>query len=238
MSSKSMHIAVVIVTYKTKKQDLTNLKNRLIKILGENVDFFVTDTTSHNKGYAWGVNQGIRKASEKMRYDSFIISNPDIMLPEVTRKKFLEAESKFDLWGYAFRQRNTVYFGGKIDTWRLSGGLITKKPADRFFKCDFVSGSLMIIKREVLDRIGLFDENYFLYYEDVDYSLRAEQAGFRIGIDSSYIYTHYEISGTNPMKAFYLARSHKRFFFKYSSFLQKIRECIRYLLDKLHANIT
>ena len=43
-----------------------------------------------------------------------------------------------------------------------------------------VTGACMYIKRELIDRIGLFDEAYPMAYEDVDYCLRAWQAGFEV----------------------------------------------------------
>jgi hypothetical protein len=45
----------------------------------------------------------------------------------------------------------------------------------------WVSGTVMMIKKEVIDKIGLLDEKIFMYSEDVEYCLRARKAGFRIG---------------------------------------------------------
>jgi len=47
------------------------------------------------------------------------------------------------------------------------------------YQVDYVSGCCMMIKREVFERIGFFDEEFFLYYEDVDFCLRAKKAGFK-----------------------------------------------------------
>ena len=45
-------------------------------------------------------------------------------------------------------------------------------------RADWVSGASMLIRREVLESIGPFDEGYFLYYEEVDFCLRAARAGW------------------------------------------------------------
>jgi N-acetylglucosaminyl-diphospho-decaprenol L-rhamnosyltransferase len=43
---------------------------------------------------------------------------------------------------------------------------------------DWVSGASLVIRKEVFDAVGLLDENYFMYYEEVDFCLRARQAGW------------------------------------------------------------
>ena len=54
---------------------------------------------------------------------------------------------------------------------------------------DFATGCCMLIKSDVFKKIGFFDEDYFLTYEDVDFCLRAKDAGFKIDyIPSSIIY--------------------------------------------------
>src|SRR5256885_1932740 len=45
---------------------------------------------------------------------------------------------------------------------------------------DVAAGCVMAIRRDVLDAIGVFDERYFMYYEDLDYCARARAAGFRL----------------------------------------------------------
>ena len=44
--------------------------------------------------------------------------------------------------------------------------------------CDWVAGASMIIRREVFDAIGLLDDRYFMYYEEVDFTVRARRAGW------------------------------------------------------------
>ncbi|MCX5715770.1 MAG: glycosyltransferase [Candidatus Omnitrophica bacterium] len=51
---------------------------------------------------------------------------------------------------------------------------------ERYKQVQSVSGSCMLIKRSVIDRIGLLDERFFAYYEDSDFCLRATRAGFNV----------------------------------------------------------
>src|SRR5207253_1959248 len=46
----------------------------------------------------------------------------------------------------------------------------------RSMRCDWVSGAAMMIRTEVFSKVGLLDENYFLYYEEVDFCHRAAAA--------------------------------------------------------------
>ncbi|OLT61753.1 glycosyltransferase family 2 protein [Moorena bouillonii] len=52
--------------------------------------------------------------------------------------------------------------------------------SDTPHECDWVSGASMIIRDKVIDAIGLLDEQYFLYYEEVDYCYRAKKSNFQI----------------------------------------------------------
>src|SRR6185312_15227837 len=47
--------------------------------------------------------------------------------------------------------------------------------------CDWVSGACMIVRREVFDSIGLLDDGYFMYFEEVDFCHRAQRAGWLCG---------------------------------------------------------
>jgi hypothetical protein len=61
----------------------------------------------------------------------------------------------------------------------LAGKVVAPPPRDEVHDTDWVAGASMLIRREVFEQIGLLDENYFLYYEEVDFCLRARRAGWR-----------------------------------------------------------
>ena len=232
--NSKLRIGFFFILFHTPLNEIKRLK-REIKGLGfENYKIYFIDNTKNNQGFAAGVNKGIRMGI-KDGADIFVIANPDISILAFSDKlnklkgylELLEASKHFDIWGLAMRQKEKIYYGGEIDKWRLSGGLIDKKPSRRFFETDFVSGSLMFIKRKVIEKIGNFDESYFMYYEDVDYCWRAKKAGFKIGIDASLIYDHFEAGKANPKKNFYLFRNRIKFLLKYGNLQQKLREVLR-----------
>jgi len=53
---------------------------------------------------------------------------------------------------------------------------------------DFIPGMLILLKREVIERVGLLDETYFLYFEDIDYSLRIKKLYKMIYTSASTVY--------------------------------------------------
>lgn len=221
-----MKIGFIIVLYKTPEMEVRRLTDE-IKLLGfRDIKIYWHDNTFDNRGFPYGVNRGL-KTGLKDNVDLFILVNPDVSLKGLSREALLDASKHFDIYGLATRQENIIYYGGVIDKWRLSGGLQTVRPADRFTKVDFVPGSLMIIRSEVIKKTGFFDESYFMYYEDVDFCMRAQKEGFKVGIDSHNFYDHFENSVFNPEKVRWLEKNRWKLFIKYSTVKQKARELIR-----------
>jgi GT2 family glycosyltransferase len=63
---------------------------------------------------------------------------------------------------------------------RLNGYLLTYLDEDQTVEVAGVSGSCMLIRRDVVDQIGYLDESFFAYQEDADYCFRARQAGWKV----------------------------------------------------------
>ncbi len=221
-----MKFGFIFVLFKTPESEINRLKKEIKELKIQDYRLYFIDNTDNNIGYAGGVNQGIKKAIRD-GCELIVVANPDISLAALTFLDFVQAAKRFDISGFAMNQEGKTYYGGELDKWRMSGGLSEKKPRTKFSKVDFVSGSLMMIDKAVVDKIGLFDESYFLYYEEVDYCYRARKAGFRVGIDSSKIYQHFEVSKDNPAKNYYLFKNRLKFLIKYGSSKQKLRELLR-----------
>lgn len=221
-----MRTVFIIVTYKEPKKYLVNLTNEIKKLKLTDYKIYHIDNLIKNKGYAAGVNVGIKKGL-KDKANLFVALNPDITLGKITKEDIVQAGNYFDVWGYAMKQDEKIYYGGEIDKWRMSGGLIIEKPSNRFTSVDYVTGSFIVTKREVIEKIGQRDEQFFVYYEDVDYCFRAKKAGFRVGIDAQKQYEHFELSKTNKKKDTELRDSRMKFFLKFSDLQQKVRELMR-----------
>jgi len=147
--------------------------------------------TKENRGFANGNNFGIRYAL-KNKATHIMIINPDVVVSKPFLKPLLNTfkfKPKAGLVApvHQHKQNNQVFFGlgGKVD-WRTTKcehintkTLSFKTPK----KYQFVSFACVLIKREVFEKIGLLNELYFMYLEDVDYCLTATQAGFQCFIE-------------------------------------------------------
>ena len=223
-----MKIAFITTIYRAEdRKDVLKLKKEIEHAGIKDFLFFSKDQISDNRGYASGINDGIKKAL-KAGAEVFVIMNTDISLSEISGQLLLSGKGHFDIWGGVTKQKGGPYYGGVLDRFRMSGSLSTKKPESRYQKTDFVSGSFMCILRRVIEDIGYFDETYFMYYEEVDFCLRAKRAGYSVGIDTDLAYPHFEQSDIiNPDKSKFLAKNRLRILVAYGTWKQKLYELLR-----------
>ncbi|MGK2848584.1 MAG: glycosyltransferase family 2 protein [Minisyncoccota bacterium] len=113
-------------------------------------------------------------------------------------------------------QRNRLWFAkGRVNFFRMRAEhvLPTKEECGMDqYPSDFLTGCAMLIHRDLIKHIGFLDERFFLYYEDVDYSLRARQAGFIPRVVTDARVEHSEVSQMSPRKTYFLVFSGLMFF--------------------------
>jgi len=87
------------------------------------------------------------------------------------------------------------------------------------FVVDYVTGCGMLLRKQYVERIGLFDERFFMYYEDMDYCLRAKALGSKIVVVPGAKMSHKvgaSIGGSDsPAERYHMALSSVRFFRKH-----------------------
>jgi len=116
-----------------------------------------------------------------------------------------------------------IWGGGGFIDW-LTGSMwhphAYEKSVEIASDVDFVSGGATLIKREVFDRIGLLDEDYYLYSEDVDFCVQARRAGFNVrSVPGAKSWHMTPIQQTWSQRGYYLGVcSRIRFYFKNSPF--------------------
>jgi len=73
---------------------------------------------------------------------------------------------------------------------RFAGYNLTHLPADGTYEVGAINGAFMLARREVLERVGLFDEAFFMYGDDLDLCIRVARAGYKIVYDGRVQITH------------------------------------------------
>lgn len=159
-----------------------------------------------NTGFAGGNNQGFQRALAES-YEVIVAINNDVLVAHDFFKAILASPIldptvgavggliyfakgyEFEK-GYAKKDLGKVvwYAGGRFDYLNILGSHahVNEVDLDQFkkpFETDFITGCLLIVRVEVLRRVGLFDEKYFLYLEDVDLNHRIKKAGLKLIVD-------------------------------------------------------
>ena len=107
-------------------------------------------------------------------------------------------------------------------------------------ECDAISGAFMLTRKEVFEKIGLFDENFFMYLEDVDFCIRAKKKRYKIMFcPKSKMFHIGGASSPNKDKINHLAWKESRKYYakKHFNYLENLLIQIVYLFDNLIINI-
>lgn len=164
-----------------------------------------------NKGYSHGVNLCLRQALRR-DFDQFCVLNYDIFFSSDFIKRLKKRFETADAFGgkiyyaknyeyhqdrYTSKQQGKVlwYGGGEID-WKhaivkhLGVDEVDQGRYDRLTETGFIPGTLFAFTKKVVRMVGFWDEHFFLYYEDVDYSVRVRTHGFKLLYDPSVVIWH------------------------------------------------
>ena len=174
-----------------------------------------------NIGFAGGNNLGIKAARGKYL---FFLNNDTLLRPQTSGLRplisRLESSPKMGMvcpkikfsWGIQLIQfagytplshitmRNKAIGCGEVDY----GQYDTPHPTP------YAHGAAMIIKREVIEKAGLMPECYFLYYEELDWSMMIRRAGYDIWYEPACTIFHKESQTTgqnSPLRTYYITRN-------------------------------
>jgi len=200
-----------------------------------------------NLGFAKGNNLGLRYALAQAADYALVINNDTIVDPHMVSQLVAAAEvhPNAGLVGpiiYYLDHPNRVWFAGyrfSYGIYFLRRGLHLRPPLQAVEEVDFVSGCGMLIRRSVLERIGLFSEDYFMYYEDLDLSFRVKMAGMSIICVTGARMWHAVSASAggpdSPLKQYYQVKSSLVFYRKHS---RGLKFWINLLLRLAHAFTT
>jgi len=233
-----MKIAVIIIHYgqlSTTRTCLLALRNKLSThqlILINNTSYDVAELlkiipgtklidNQTNLGFAKAVNQGVALASSDPEVGAYLLMNNDLSFSfgslDLLAKTFL-SKPACGIVSPVLHHHQALYdWGGKYNKWT---GMVKHRNFEQkpktILTVDHVAGAAMLVKREVVDNIGLLDERFFLYYEDLDYCLRAAKAGFSIHINPEIVAEHAVSTSSNALtRTLSQWRSHIVFVAKY-----------------------
>lgn len=182
------NLRVIIVNNAT--QDLKFEESKEISVVN----------TEENRGYAAACNTGICKAQE-LGVTNFILCNNDVQFTEEFFSLFLPRVKEIEYpiiaapkINYLDKPDSVWYAGGKINKFKLEGIHLTNQQKSGFVETEFISGCCFYISQDAFKIIGLLDDNYFLYEEDLDYSLRAKAKDVKLLVDTNVIIFHDESS--------------------------------------------
>ena len=171
--------------------------------------------TGANLGFAGGMNVGIRRALDE-HAGLILLVNSDMVVPPDCVARLEAAVTSGNgtaIVGPLVLSRSgpdVVSSAGidyNLDTGRMRHRLTRQVEQD----VEAVSGCLMLIRRDVFDRIGLLDERYFFSFEEIDFCLRARAAGFATRVAGSAVAYHeggQAIGPHSPRRLYFAARNH------------------------------
>ena len=192
-------------------------------LIGE-YDFPVTYLSLHeNGGYALGVNTGV-DFLRLIGCESILILNPDMKCDPSAIKELLMtyANSDYDILSpvicFCDNKREIWYGGGKIEYskeiasadnlyYRMDKSAIVNDLVDT----DFVSGAAFIARSSIFAKAGPMPTHYFLYFEEVQWSIDAQKRGLRLGVANVSGFNHAKKSSgriPQPYYLYYYSRSY------------------------------
>ncbi len=188
-----------------------------------------------NLGFAGGVNPAIRHVLEEGA-EAILLLNNDATLSVDALRRMVRALERHPHIGILSA---TVVRADRPDVMAGAGAVVGRYwttpiawneqvasfPPDVPISIPTAFGCALLIRRAVFERIGLFDERFFFYYEDTDFCLRARAAGFDIAyLPGATVYHAVSAStrGIAGLREFYMARSRQIFFRKHRAGIERL----------------
>ena len=206
-------IEVIVVDNASKEDEATQIEQRYpqIKVI----------RSKENLGFAGGNNLGIQAAHGKYLFflnnDTLLSHQPSAISHLINR---LESSPKIGMvspkikfsWG-----DNPIQFAGytplskiTLRNHSIGYGESDNGQYNTAHPTPYAHGAAMMVKREVIEKAGLMPECYFLYYEELDWSMMIRRAGYDIWYEPACTIFHKESQTTgqnSPLRTYYITRN-------------------------------
>ncbi|HRN70585.1 MAG TPA: glycosyltransferase family 2 protein [Candidatus Woesebacteria bacterium] len=260
-NSKRVACSVIVVDNHSTEDHVKKLE-RFLEIHTKKSQFsFEFIRNSSNRGYTGGNNTGIKKALDKGSDYVLILNNDTTVSPDfinplvavlesdknagiVVPKIYFYPGQEYHADRYTKKDHGNViwYAGGKLDWSNVLGSHrgVDEVDEDKYTKTeetDYATGACIMLRASTLRKVGMFDEKYFLYYEDSDLSMRIKKAGLKILFVPQSTIWHKNAGSTggsgSKLQDYYLTRNRLLFGFRYAPIRAKVallREAARHYL--------
>lgn len=168
-----------------------------------------------NLGFSGANNKGIEEAL-KNNADYILLLNNDTIVEKDFLNVLVETatanNNKCAVTGkinYYYSKDKIWYGGGEISKWKgnayhLNENRSSDEYGNEFSEVTFITGCMILIPIGVIKNIGLMSEDYFLYFEDVDFSQKILNAGFKLYYDPKSVIYHKVSASTGTVSNLFL----------------------------------
>lgn len=179
---------IKIIEYTREEAEAGGGKEKEIKNMSSNEKLIIIKNEK-NYGFAEGNNIGIRYALKALNPGYVLLLNNDTVVDKEFLGELVKVAGSDKTAGavgsaiYLYHKPKTIQsLGGKINMWIGRRRPITKieENDSGIVEVDYVSGACILVKREVIENVGLLDEEYFTYVEDVDWCFRIKRKGYKV----------------------------------------------------------
>ncbi|MEM7800025.1 MAG: glycosyltransferase family 2 protein [Chloroflexota bacterium] len=199
-------------------------------LLEKHTDRFELLTLPENLGFGRGNNVALALAIERGYRHTLLINNDAFPHKEMLSHLLAEAAPDIGLLApkmyYDHDRERVWFFQGRMQKGTLNLRDSGQDELDRgqFSQsrdCDYLLGTCLLVNMEAVTagEVGIFDDRFFMYYEDIDWSIRMQQAGYRLrAVADSHLYHRVAASSggsSSPLHIYYLTKSAIIFFRKH-----------------------
>jgi GT2 family glycosyltransferase len=196
-----------------------NASKEIPDSLKENFPEIVLVKSKENLGFAGGNNEGFKVAKGKyfLMLNNDTEVDPDFLQPLVEKMESDQSVGAVSPKLIYFGTDNIIQYAGcsEINPYTGRSNFYgNKKKDDGSYNCcsqtHYAHGAAMMIRRSIIEEIGMMADLYFLYYEELDFCERIKNAGYSIWyVGESEVY-HKEsmtVGKDNPLKTYYMTRN-------------------------------
>ncbi|MBE7177517.1 MAG: glycosyltransferase family 2 protein [Mucilaginibacter polytrichastri] len=218
------HIEIIVV-------DNASAEN--VDWLKEKYPYITLIKNTENKGFAAANNDGFRVAKGEF----FMMLNNDTEVESDFLWPLVKTIQSSRMIGLVcpklkyFDDKNVIQFAGYTPISKYTGRGFPigdkeddDKQYDRIYTISHGHGAAMLLKREIFEKVGPMREDYFLYYEELDYCERIRWAGYNLIFNGHSTVYHKEsmtVGKNSPLKVYYNTRNRILFVRRTSTFIQR-----------------